>query len=85
MVVIADTSPLSYLVLIGHAEVLPRLYGEVVIPQAVLEELLHPKTPPTVASWIASRPPWLAVEQNPGPLSASAGTTSIPANGQLLL
>ena len=33
MVVISDTSPLNYLVLIGQTEVLPKLYGEVVIPQ----------------------------------------------------
>jgi predicted nucleic acid-binding protein len=39
MIVIADTSPLNYLVLIGEAEVLRRLYGQVVIPEAVLREL----------------------------------------------
>jgi len=73
MVVIADTSPLNYLVLIGHAEVLPRLYGEVLIPRVVLQELLHPNTPPDVASWIASPPPWLTVEENPQlpPVSAA--------------
>jgi predicted nucleic acid-binding protein len=78
MVVIADTSPLNYLVLIGHADVLPSLYGEVVIPGAVLEELLHPNTPPLVASWIASRPSWLAVEQNAGPLPGSTVTALDP-------
>ncbi|MFV1968669.1 MAG: hypothetical protein ACC628_24885 [Pirellulaceae bacterium] len=29
--VVADTSPLNYLVLLGHAELLPRLFNRVVI------------------------------------------------------
>ncbi len=69
MVVIADTSPLNYLVLIEEAEVLPRLYGKVVVPQAVLEELLHPDTPPPVAQWIASARTWLIVERNIPPVA----------------
>jgi predicted nucleic acid-binding protein len=35
MIVVADTSPLNYLVLIGEAEMRRRLYGQVVIPAAV--------------------------------------------------
>ena len=38
-VVVADTSPLNYLALIDLIDVLPRLYGTVVIPQEVLSEL----------------------------------------------
>ncbi len=63
MVVVADTSPLNYRVLIGHAEVLSKLYGEVVIPRAVFRELQHPKTPPAVVAWIAVSPKWLIVRQ----------------------
>jgi predicted nucleic acid-binding protein len=61
MVVIADTSPVNYLILIGHAGVLPELYGEVVIPQAVLAELRHPDAPAAVTRWIASPPAWMVV------------------------
>ena len=61
MIVIADTSPLNYLILIGEAEVLHRLYGRVVIPQAVLEELRHPNAPAVVAVWIQQRPAWIEV------------------------
>jgi predicted nucleic acid-binding protein len=39
MIVIADTTPLNYLVLIDRVEVLPQLYGRVVIPLAVWEEM----------------------------------------------
>jgi predicted nucleic acid-binding protein len=38
MVVVADTSPINYLVLIGQIEILPGLYNRVVIPPAVLGE-----------------------------------------------
>ena len=54
MIVIADTSPLNYLILIGEADVLQRLYGRVVIPAAVLRELQNPQAPAKVAEWIAS-------------------------------
>jgi len=42
MIIVADTSPINYLVLIKEIEVLPRLYGKIVIPEAVREELLRP-------------------------------------------
>jgi predicted nucleic acid-binding protein len=70
MVVVADTSPLNYLVLIGEAEVLPRLYGEVVIPQAVLLELQHTAAPRAAADWIAAPPPWLIVDRTRPPISS---------------
>lgn len=45
MIVVSDTSPIYYLVEIAVADILPRLYGEVVIPPAVLHELRHPRAP----------------------------------------
>jgi predicted nucleic acid-binding protein len=65
MVVIADTSPLNYLILIGQADLLPQLYGQIVIPWAVLRELQRTKTPASVARWIAHRPSWLVVNEAP--------------------
>ena len=38
MIVVSDTSPLSYLRQIGRLELLKQLFGEVVIPPAVLDE-----------------------------------------------
>jgi predicted nucleic acid-binding protein len=52
-VVVADTSPLNYLVLIDAVDILPRLYGSVTIPDIVLSELsdamhwVHVRVPPT--------------------------------------
>jgi len=39
MLVVADTSPLNYLILIDLIDLLPRLYGEIAVPQAVMHEL----------------------------------------------
>ncbi len=62
MIVIADTSPLNYLVLIGEVDILRLLYQRVVIPEGVLRELQHPETPAAVSEWIARRPGWLEVK-----------------------
>jgi predicted nucleic acid-binding protein len=40
MIVVSDTSSISALLRIGHADLLQRLYGEVLIPEAVRDELL---------------------------------------------
>ena len=61
MVVVADTSPVNYLVLIGQIEILPRLYARIAIPSAVLGELRHPVAPEPVRDWSAHPPGWLEV------------------------
>lgn len=61
MQVVADTGPLHYLVLIGHVEILPSLFGRVAIPAMVRDELDRPTTPASVRGWIAPPPPWLSV------------------------
>ena len=43
--VVSNTSPLNYLILIGQIELLPQLYGRVLIPRSVHEELNAPETP----------------------------------------
>lgn len=63
MIVIADTSPLHYLILLEHAEVLHKLYGRVIVPGAVVFELKAEKTPPLVKEWIMRPPDWLEVRQ----------------------
>ncbi len=61
MIVVADTSPLNYLVLIEEVELLPALFGQVVVPQGVYRELQHPRTPLQVRQWIEDPPAWLEV------------------------
>lgn len=63
MIVVADASPLRYLVMIGEIEVLPVLYEFVVAPPAVIHELTREPTPDQVHSWTAASPGWLRVEK----------------------
>jgi hypothetical protein len=49
MIVVADTSPLNYLVLLGHIEILEKIYAEVVVPQSVLDELRDSEAPARLA------------------------------------
>ncbi len=60
-VVVADTTPLNYLIIIDRAEMLASLFGEVLIPQAVLDELRHPKAPDAVSQWLRDPPAWLRI------------------------
>ena len=60
-IVISDTSPLRYLILLGQPDLLPALYSEVLIPKTVADELNHPATPDLVRRWVAHRPAWLQV------------------------
>jgi len=69
MIVVADTSPLIGLVKIGHVDVLPRLYGPVVIPPEVAAELTDAKRPAEVRAFINSSPAWLSIRA-PGRLEA---------------
>lgn len=62
MIIIADTSPINYLVLIDEIQVLPKLFGQIVVPQAVWTELHAEGSPPEVKAWIASNPPWVKIE-----------------------
>lgn len=39
MIVVSDTSPLNYLVLIEEAEILPASFSRTLVPPAVVDEL----------------------------------------------
>ncbi len=58
-IVVADAGPPHYLVLIDQIDLLPRLYGKVILPDLVREELSAPQAPAQVRAWLASSPPWL--------------------------
>ena len=61
MIVVADTSPLNYLILIGEIELLPALYRTVLIPREVHQELLRSEAPAAVRSWATVLPEWCEV------------------------
>ena len=62
MIVVADCSPLNYLILIKEIHILPELFGRVVVLEAVVKELQNSQTPSEVAAWLATRPKWLDVQ-----------------------
>lgn len=54
MIVVSDTSPLTALLGVGEEEILPRLFGKVIVPGAVRQELAR-----SHAVW----PDWLQVRE----------------------
>ena len=76
MIVVADTSPLNYLVRLGHPDVLQEIYGRVLVPHAVLVEMQHAEAPSEVRAWASAPPAWLEerdVQQIDGSLAAELG------------
>lgn len=62
MIAVADTSVVSYLVLIDQSHLLPQLFSSIVIPEEVRAELAHGSAPEAVRAWISAPPSWLRVE-----------------------
>ena len=61
MIVVADTSPLNYLIQIESEHLLPQLYKRILVPAAVMQELSHPDAPVKVRRWIRALPKWLEI------------------------
>lgn len=64
-IVVADTSPILYLYLIGQIELLKSLFVEVHIPSAVFNELCHSGAPESLRKWARSGPDWVNVHSDP--------------------
>ena len=47
---------------IGEIGLLPELFERVLLPSAVVAELLHEDAPAPVRDWAAERPPWITVQ-----------------------
>lgn len=61
MLVVADSSPINTLIRIGCVEILPKLFGAVLIPPEVRAELSDSRTPEAVRRFVADLPGWLQV------------------------
>ncbi len=68
MILIADTSPLNYLVQIDQVDIVERLYSHVIIPDGVYRELTAPQTHQKVRALLLAQPEWLEVRLLAGPL-----------------
>jgi predicted nucleic acid-binding protein len=71
VIVVADSAPLHYLILLDLSDLLPQLYGDVLIPSAVVNELSCAGAPDKVREWLVAAPAWLRIE------SVAPGRTSM--------
>jgi predicted nucleic acid-binding protein len=62
MIVVADSGPLHYLVLLEHIELLRRFYGRVLVPEPVASELSAAGAPAVVRAWMTKPPTWVDVQ-----------------------
>jgi predicted nucleic acid-binding protein len=79
--IVSNTSPLRYLIAVGQADLLPKVFGQVLIPSGVLAELMHPAGRADVHHWLEKRPAWLTVRELQS--MASLGLAVIGALGLL--
>lgn len=61
LLVVADTSPVGYLVQIGQIDLLARQFAEIRVPSTVARELQHPSAPAAVRTWIQGLPEWVRI------------------------
>jgi len=92
VIVVSDTGPLNYLLRLDAIAVLPQLYGSVVIPEMVQQEMSHPKAPAVVRAWAAQLPEWVSLGQPQSllPLALDAGelvaiSLAVERNADLML
>lgn len=62
MIIVSDTSPIRYLLLIDQIDLLPQLYGQIIIPAEVRDEMQSVNAPLELQQWIANSPTWLSVQ-----------------------
>jgi predicted nucleic acid-binding protein len=70
MIVVADTSPLNYLIQIACDSLLPQLYERTVVPSGVMQELGHAGAPAVVRAWLIRVPDWIEVSVPTAPPDA---------------
>lgn len=63
MLIVADSSPLRYLVVLEAEQILPAIFGQVWIPGAVLAELSATGAPQRVRDVVSHRPDWLRIRE----------------------
>jgi predicted nucleic acid-binding protein len=65
MIVVSDTSPINYVILIELQDRLPKLLDRILIPEAVHRELQSTAAPDPIKWFLAPAPDWLDVRQSP--------------------
>jgi predicted nucleic acid-binding protein len=95
LIVVADTSPLNYLIEIDCIGLLHQLYGTIIVPRAVAYELTHSDAPMKVRLWVERLPDWVvergsSSQPDPGLVSLDYGEReaiqiALEVNADLLL
>jgi predicted nucleic acid-binding protein len=85
MIIVSDTSVLCYLILIEQIDVLRCLYGEIVIPTVVRDELLHPSAPSAVSAWASQSPEWVIVREAQSEPDAALAVLDLGEQAAILL
>ncbi|NJO43129.1 MAG: DUF3368 domain-containing protein [Cyanobacteria bacterium CRU_2_1] len=85
MIVVSDTSPICYLLLINQIDILQALYRVIVIPKIVADELGASESPPGVKSWIAQPLTWLQIQSTELPKSIELGNLDPGERDAILL
>jgi uncharacterized protein len=61
--IVSNTSPLRYLIAVGQADLVGKVFHEVLVPPAVIEELTHPSGREDVRRWVSPNPSWLSIRK----------------------
>lgn len=85
MIVISDTSAICYLLLLNEIEVLPKLYGQIIITTIIQQELSHPSSPTRVQNWINNPPKWLEIDYIDVPRDSSLDVLDIGEQTAIIL
>jgi predicted nucleic acid-binding protein len=62
MPIVADATVFRYLVIVDATDILPALFGTVLVPPAVVRELQHASTPTRVRDWWRTAPAWVQIQ-----------------------
>jgi hypothetical protein len=81
MIVVADSSPLRYLIALKQQELLPRIFGETWLPSAVVKELSAAAAPLEVREFLNHPPEWLKVRDPSKSALAARGKRLISREG----
>lgn len=82
MIVVADSGPLHYLILLQHIELLRRFYGQVLVPEPVASELSTAGAPAMVREWITEPPIWVEVRPVPSDVVSTITDDLDPVSGR---
>lgn len=66
MIIVSDTTPLHYLILIDKVDLLRKFFSEIAVPKIVSDELQAAETPTKIKNFMSAPPSWLSVLPDSG-------------------